>query len=77
MPCFAWINILLGNLKTALAGTYHAFDFDKYAGRYLAEYQYRFNRRHNLKALLPRLLRAAVCTGPRTEAWLRAAEHSS
>lgn len=29
--CFAWINILLGNLKTALAGTHHAFGFRKYA----------------------------------------------
>lgn len=42
MPCFIWINTLLGNLKTALAGTYHAFNFRKYAHRYLAEYQYRF-----------------------------------
>jgi len=74
MPCFSWVNILLGNLKTALAGTYHAFDFRKYAHRYLAEYQYRFNRRFNMKAILPRLLRAAAATGPRTETWLRLAE---
>jgi hypothetical protein len=32
----------LGNLKTAYSGTYHAFDFSKYADRYLAEVQYRF-----------------------------------
>jgi transposase-like protein len=76
MPCFAWINTLLGNLKTALAGTYHAFRFKKYTHRYLAEYQYRFNRRFDLKAMLPRLLRAAVTTSPRSEAWLRLAEHS-
>lgn len=76
MPCFAWMNTLLGNLKTALAGTYHAFNFRKYAHRYLAEYQYRFNRRFDLKAILPRLLRAAVTTGPRTETWLRLAELS-
>lgn len=74
MSCFAWVNILLGNLKTALSGTYHAFKFRKYAHRYLAEYQYRFNRRFNMKAILPRLLRAAVTTGPRTESWLRLAE---
>jgi glyoxylate utilization-related uncharacterized protein len=31
-PSFqAVINTVLGNLKTALAGTYHAFDFAKYA----------------------------------------------
>jgi predicted RNA-binding Zn-ribbon protein involved in translation (DUF1610 family) len=76
MPCFTWVNTLLGNVKTALAGTYHAFNFRKYAHRYLAEYQYRFNRRFDLKAILPRLLRAASTTAPRTEAWLRLAEHS-
>jgi len=76
MHCFAWVNILLGNLKTALSGTYHAFRFKKYGHRYLAEYQYRFNRRFDLKAMLPRLLRAAVTTSPRPEAWLRLAEHS-
>jgi len=76
MPCFTWINTVLGNVKTALAGTYHAFNFRKYAHRYLAEYQYRFNRRFDLKAILPRLVRAAATTGPRTEAWLRLAEHS-
>ena len=74
MPCFSWINILLGNLKTAIAGTYHAFKFDKYAHRYLAEYQYRFNRRYDMKAILPRLLCASVTTGPRPERWLRLAE---
>jgi hypothetical protein len=31
MPCFSWINTVLGNVKTALAGTYHAFKFRKYA----------------------------------------------
>ena len=76
MPCFTWINTLLGNLKTALAGTYHAFGFKKYAHRYLAEYQYRLNRRVDLKTMLPRLVRAAVTTPPRSEVWLRAAEHS-
>jgi hypothetical protein len=45
---------LLGNLKTAMAGTYHAFDFTKYAHRYLAEFQYRFNRRFDMKAEIAR-----------------------
>lgn len=75
MPCFKWINILISNLKTGFSGTYHAFKFAKYAGRYLAEHQYRFNRRYNLKQMLPRLLRAAVLTMPRPEPWLRMAEH--
>ena len=74
IPYFNQVNTLLGNLKTALSGTYHAFNFAKYADRYLAEYQYRFNRRVNLKTMLPRLLRAAATTGSRPDAWLRMAE---
>jgi hypothetical protein len=35
LPQFRWINTLLGNLKTSLYGTFHAFNFDKYASRYL------------------------------------------
>lgn len=33
MGCFHWINTILGNLKTALDGTYHGFKFKKYAHR--------------------------------------------
>jgi transposase-like protein len=29
LPQFHWINTLLGNLKTSLSGTFHAFNFDK------------------------------------------------
>jgi hypothetical protein len=32
-------------LQTGIAKPYHAFDFSKYAHRYLAEFAYRFNRR--------------------------------
>ena len=71
MECFTWVNTILGNLKTAIAGTYHAFDFDKYAHRYLGEYQYRFNRRFDLAGMLTRLVRAAARSGKRPEAWLR------
>ncbi len=45
---FSAINAFLGNLKTAYSGTYYAFDFAKYAHRYLAEVQYPFNRRVDL-----------------------------
>ena len=74
LPQFKAINTLLGNLKTALSGTYHAFDFAKYAHRYLAEVQYRFNRRFNLASILARLLRAASVTSPRPAQFIRAAE---
>ena len=74
LPQFKAINTLLGNLKTALTGTYHAFDFAKYAHRYLAEVQYRFNRRFNLASILARLLRAASITSPRPAQFIRASE---
>jgi transposase-like protein len=74
MPCFKWINTVLSNLKTATSGTYHAFDFKKYGFLYLAEAQYRFNRRFDLSTILTRLAHAAVSTGSRTEAWCRLAE---
>jgi len=50
LPQFKAINTFLGNLKRSLGGTYHAFDFAKYAHRYLAEAQYRFNRRFDSRA---------------------------
>ena len=74
LPQFKAVNTLLGNLKTAISGTYHAFDFTKYAHRYLAEFQYRFNRRFNLRSILARLLRAAALTTRRPARVIRLAE---
>lgn len=71
---FHAVNTLLSNLKTSFSGTYHAFDFDKYGQRYLAEVQYRFNRRFDLSAILARLTRAAALTAPHPEHLIRAAE---
>lgn len=64
MPEFRWVNTMLGNLKTAYAGTFHSIDHTKYAGRYLACFSYRFNRRFDLSTILKRLLRAASVTKP-------------
>jgi len=74
LPEFQWINTVLGNLKTSLSGSYHAFDFGKYAARYLAAFAYRFNRRFDLKSLQTRLLVAAVGCGPHPQRLLRLAE---
>jgi hypothetical protein len=74
MPQFRAVNTFLGNLKRSLGGTYHAFDFAKYAHRYLAEAQYRFNRRFDLRSILQRLLRAAVLTPPTPDHAIRRAE---
>ena len=49
------------------------FDFEKYAHRYLGEYQYRFNRRFDLAGMLSRLVIATALTDKRPEAWLRLA----
>lgn len=61
---FRWANVVLGNLKTALSGTHHSFKFAKYSRRYFAEVQYRFNRRADLGAIVPRLARAVMQTKP-------------
>lgn len=74
LPQFWAVNNVLGNLKMALTGTYHSFGFLKYAHRYLAEAQYRFNRRFNLRSILPRLLRAACLTKPQPRQVIWAAE---
>lgn len=73
-PQFKWVNTILGNLKTAIAGTYHAFKFKKYGQRYLAVYAYRFNRRFDMAAMVDRLAIIAVRSAPRPEKALRVAE---
>lgn len=74
LDCFKWVNTILANIKTAFMGTYHSFKFKKYAGRYLAEVQYRFNRRFDLRTLPVRLATACMKTGSRPEKFLRLAE---
>lgn len=73
-PAFKAVNTVLGNLKTAISGTYHAFDFSKYGHSYLAEVAYRFNRRFDLSVMLVRLLRASAVTAPWPDHRLRLAE---
>jgi len=68
-----WVNVLLGNAKRAISGCYHAIKQAKYARRYLAEVQYRFNRRFHLATMLPRLMRAMMRCKPWPGPALRAA----
>ena len=74
LPQFKWINTVLGNLKTSLSGSYHAFDFKKYAHHYLAAFAYRFNRRFDMRELPQRLVVAAASCPPKPERVIRAAE---
>lgn len=74
VPGARWVNIILGNLKRSLDGTLHAFKFFKYTHRYLADATWRFNRRFDLKVLVPRLLVAAARCEPWPEPRLRDCE---
>ena len=69
-PEFYWVNTILGNLKSALRSTYHAVR-PKYAQRYLSEFQYRFNRRFDLCAMIPRLAYVALRAPPMPERLLK------
>ncbi len=64
-PSFKWVNTLLGNLKTSLAGTHHAFRFKERAAPYLAAAAWRFNRRNDLAGMVQdlasTLMRLAPC----------------
>jgi transposase-like protein len=73
-PEFQAVNIMLSNLKTALTGTYHAFKFRKYAQRYLAEFQYRFNRRRDMAAMLGEMVLGMLQANPAHMALIRRPE---
>lgn len=51
---FTGVNTALGNIKTALAGTYRHISA-KHAQRYLASFAWRFNRRYVLDTATERL----------------------
>lgn len=70
---FRWVNTFISNLKTAIGGTHHHFSFAKYRHRYLAEAQYRVNRRFELAALVGRMVHTCARTQPCPEHWLRRA----
>ena len=68
-----WVNIILGNLKNAMHGTYHAIR-GKHLPRYLAEFNHRFNRRFHLDQLVDQLLQDAVRTPPMPQRLVKLAE---
>ena len=70
---FTWVNTMLGNVKNAITGTYHAVNA-KHLPRYLAEFCYRFNRRFQLENMLPRFGYVAVRTPPMPDRLLKLAE---
>ncbi len=71
---FNAVSTAQSNLKTAISGTYHAIKFAKYAHRYLADFQYRFNRRFDMRAIFARLAFVACRSSPQNRQVIRAAE---
>ena len=71
---FNAVSTVQSNLKTAISGAYHSIKFAKYTHRYLAEVQYRFNRRFDMRAIFARLARVACSAQPQNRRLIRAAE---
>jgi hypothetical protein len=72
IPYFQWVNTILGNVKSAITGTYRS-GRKEYTERYLAEFQYRINRRFDLRSLLVSLIHTAFHTAPLPGTLLRRA----
>lgn len=70
---FHWLNTVLGNVKRAIHGTYHAIS-SKHLPRYLAEFCFRFNNRFYMAAMVGSLIRHAVATSPLPQRVLKLAE---
>ena len=63
MASFKWVNTTLGNIKSAITGTYRKLGPD-HAGRYLASFAWRYNRRYQLETMIPRFVHSAARTEP-------------
>jgi ribosomal protein L37AE/L43A len=59
-----WVNTGLGNIKSAMIGTCRHCS-PRHADRYLAAYEYRFNRRFRLDTMLERLAATVMRTKPK------------
>ena len=60
---FKWVNTTLGNIKSAITGTYRKLGPD-HAERYFASFAWRYNRRYYLKTMIPRFVHSAARTSP-------------
>ena len=63
MASFKWVNTTLGNIKSAITGTYRKLGPD-HAGRYLASFAWRYNRRYQLQTMIPRFVHSAARNQP-------------
>lgn len=76
IPELTWVNMIIGKVKNALTGTYHAIR-GKHLPRTLAEFRYRLRRRFKLEERIPPLGYAAVRTPPMPFRLLRPAENNA
>jgi len=76
LAAFKWVNTMLGNIKNSIRGTYHAIR-PKHVPRYLAQFEYRFNRRYRLEDMITRLSWVALRTPPMPYRLLKLAENSA
>lgn len=58
-----WVHKCISNAKAWINGTHHGVK-DKHLGRYMGEYIYRFNRRHDVPRLFHRALVACALAPP-------------
>lgn len=71
--CFYWVNTILSNLKTGLAGVRHK-TVDKYMHRYLALFQFRLNHRFSMAHIAEHLLTIATLSHNRSRRTLMAVD---
>lgn len=60
-----WVHKFISNAKSWIVGTHHGVE-SKYLGQYLAEYTFRFNRRHDPDSIFFRALYACANAKPKT-----------
>lgn len=70
---FKWLNTAIGNIKTAIRGTYHKLSHD-HLPRYLAEFCFRFNRRFRMELMVPTLIKFSANSLPIPQRQLNIAE---
>lgn len=70
---FSWLNIIIGNVKNAIRGTYHGVS-KQHISNYLAEFSFRFNHRFRLELMVPALIKLATESDPIPQHQLRLAE---
>ena len=63
MASFKSVNTTLGNIKSAITGTYRKLGPD-HPGRYLASFAWRYNPRYQLQTMIPRFVHSAARTQP-------------